>query len=133
MNEDIYTFFKSRDADGLSDFMEKNSDTGRLKIQSSLAGGAIPLKDANIVIYKDFNDGRWIFYDGKTNSSGIADNIVLPAPPYKAPTPDDVEGPHATYMMSIEKDGFDPIVKPVDIYRGIKTLQPIVLNINGEV
>ncbi len=125
MNGDMYSLFRRRDAGRLSEFMERNSETGKLKVQASLAGGTIPVEGVKIVIYKDFEDGRWVFFDGQTDSSGIVDNITLPAPPYKEPTIENVAGPHATYTMRAEKSGFTPMVRPVNIYSGLRTLQPV--------
>lgn len=78
MNIISYEEFKNTDL--FEDFIKENSDVGSLKVQVFTAYGAIPIKDTNIVVYKDIEEYRVIFFQGVTDISGIISDIKLPAP-----------------------------------------------------
>ena len=59
-------------------FISINNSNGILKIEASTAGEAYPLKDVNITISKMIDGNKVIFYQGKTNDSGVIESIVLP-------------------------------------------------------
>lgn len=61
-------------------FVKENPDIGLLKVQVFTAYNAIPIENTEVVISKDFGDTKVIFFRGITDSSGIIDNISLPAP-----------------------------------------------------
>ena len=66
--------------DEYQDFINENPDMGTLKVQVFTAYGAIPISDTDILISKDIGSYRVVFFRGRTDSSGIIDNISLPAP-----------------------------------------------------
>ena len=78
MNIISYEQFKNTDL--FDDFIKENNDVGNLKVQVFTAYGAIPVANTNIVVYKDIEEYRVIFFRGITDSSGIISNISLPAP-----------------------------------------------------
>ena len=78
------------------------------------------------------SDGRWVFFDGKTDKNGIIDLIRLPAPPYEQPTIDNVAGAYASYDLRAEKEGYNSMIKRLNIFSGIRTLQPLELEIKEE-
>lgn len=45
------------------------------------AQGIFPIPGASVEVYRDFGAVRETFYSGVTDSSGIADRILLPALP----------------------------------------------------
>ncbi|MBQ4061627.1 MAG: hypothetical protein IJD14_02090 [Christensenellaceae bacterium] len=116
----------------LAEFNDLNSAEGVLKVQASLANGDIPVEGVNVVVYKDLSDGRWVFFDGKTDKNGIIDLIRLPAPPYEQPTIDNVAGAYASYDLRAEKEGYNSMIKRLNIFSGIRTLQPLELEIKEE-
>lgn len=61
-------------------FIEENPSAGSLKIQVFTADQAIPIENANIFITKKIGNYNVLFFRGVTDSSGIIDNIILPAP-----------------------------------------------------
>ena len=71
-------FMKSQD---YFDFIEENSGEGLLKVQAFTANQAYPLEGVNIEVYKNINGKNVLFFSGVTDTSGIIDNIVLPAKP----------------------------------------------------
>ena len=62
------------------DIMNLYGDTGNLKVQVFTAYGAIPIQNTNIVVYKDIEEYRVVFFQGVTDISGIISDIKLPAP-----------------------------------------------------
>ncbi|MBQ6324053.1 MAG: hypothetical protein IJI22_04375 [Bacilli bacterium] len=74
------SFEEFKNNDIYEDFMNSNPALGYLKIQIVGASGAIPIKDALVTIYKDIGEENVVFFEGRTNDSGIIENIVLPAP-----------------------------------------------------
>lgn len=61
-------------------FIQENPSVGSLKVQVFTADQAIPLPNTQIFITKEIGNYNVIFFEGITNSSGVIDNIVLPAP-----------------------------------------------------
>lgn len=76
----IISYEEFKNTDLYDDFIKENDDIGNLKVQVFTAYGAIPIENTNIVVYKDIEEYRVIFFQGVTDSSGIISDIVLPAP-----------------------------------------------------
>lgn len=116
-------FMKSQD---YFDFIEENSGEGLLKVQAFTANQAYPVEGVNIEVYKNINGNNVLFFSGVTDTSGIIDNIVLPA----KPSVDDVNSVEdivftnynliATYPKSNMKREFE-----VSIFDNLKVIQPI--------
>ncbi len=63
------------------EFIKNNPSKGFLKIRAYAANGAVPISGLKVVVTKNINENtNVIFFEGITNSSGIIDNIALPAP-----------------------------------------------------
>ena len=77
----IISYEEFKNTDLYEDFIKENSDIGNLKVQVFTAYGAIPISDTSIVVYKDIEEYRVVFFQGNTDSSGIISDIKLPAPP----------------------------------------------------
>ena len=61
-------------------FVVVNPEQGSLKVMAFTAYQAIPIEDAEIIITKEIGGNNVLFFRGYTDSSGIIDNITLPAP-----------------------------------------------------
>ena len=70
-------FMKS---DLYKDFIKENPSTGFLRIRAYSANEALPVEGIKIMIKTNYKDNTLIFYEGKTNDSGLIDRIKLPAP-----------------------------------------------------
>lgn len=125
-------FSKEINSENFSDFMKKNNTYGGFKAQASLAGGDIPLSGVNIKIYNELNDGQHLFFQGITNANGIIDGVQLPAPPYEKPTLSNISGPYAKYELLAEKEGYNSILKQINIYSGIRTLLPLEFTVKED-
>ena len=117
--EDVLTY---------DEFIVQNTASGVLRIQASAGGQSIPLGNVRVSVYKDLADGRHIFYTVTTNSDGVADGMVLPAPPRENSIIGNGMAPFANYSVIAERDGMrGETVENVPIFAGVKSIQPITL------
>lgn len=103
-------------------FINENTDTGGLKIQAFTAYNAIPIPDTEIMISKDIGNNRVVFFRGFTDSSGIIDNILLPAPKSVVGS---IEAPlYTTYNLTAIHVGYESIKQySIGMFGGIKVIQ----------
>lgn len=78
MNFINYEEFKKTES--YQNFIKENPSTGTLKVEVFTAYQAIPIPDTDIIITKDIDNKKVLFFAGKTDSSGMISNIVLPSP-----------------------------------------------------
>lgn len=110
------------------EFLSENTDQGVLRVQASAGGQSIPLSNVRITVYRDLADGRHIFYTVTTDSDGIADGMVLPAPPRINSVEGNGSSPFASYSVAAQRDGLrSAVVENVPIFAGVKSIQPIIL------
>ena len=108
------------------EFLVGNSDTGVLRVQASAGGQSIPLSNVNITVYRDFSDGRHVFYQVTTNSDGVADGMLLPAPPRVNSVEGNGQTPFADYTVTASREGLRSLtVENVPIFSGVRSIQPI--------
>ena len=62
------------------DYLKVNNSIGYLNIRAFKANEAIPVKGLNITITNTINNNTIIFFEGKTDDSGMINNIALPTP-----------------------------------------------------
>ncbi len=109
-------------------FLAENTGEGVLRVQTSAGGQSIPLPDVRITVYRDLADGRHIFYTVTTDPNGVADGMILPAPPRENSIEGNGASPFASYSVSAGRDGLSPAaVENVPIFAGVKSIQPITL------
>lgn len=80
MNEIFYDDEVFRQSEMYQNFIRENPLTGCLKIRATSANEAVPIENINIRISKQINGYKIIFFEGKTDTSGMINNIILPAP-----------------------------------------------------
>lgn len=116
------------------EFITQNPDKGTLKVQVFTADQAIPIPDTEIYITKEIGDYNVLFFQGVTDSSGIIDNIELPAPggEYNVET---FEIPKSTtYNLVASNDKYKEIKQyNISMFGGVRVLQYIKMlsNIGG--
>lgn len=124
--------FKKTEA--YQEFIAQNPDKGILKVQVFTADQAIPIPDTEIYITKEIGDYNVLFFQGVTDSSGIIDNIELPAPggEYNVET---FEMPKSTaYNLVASNDKYKEIKQyNISMFGGVRVLQYIKMlsNIGG--
>ena len=62
------------------DFISANKGMGILKIRASAANSAVPISNLKVTVSTIIDNNNVIFFEGYTNSSGVIENISLPAP-----------------------------------------------------
>lgn len=118
------------------DFISKNPKTGYLKIRAYLANEAISIAGLNVVVSTIFNNDKIILFEGKTNESGIINDIPLPAPEIN---PNNLDVPYyTTYTIeaTFPNSNIEKTYK-VNIYDNIHVVQNITaspkMNFQGEI
>ena len=63
------------------EFLKNNPGRGFLKIRATSASEAVPVEGVQITVSKEIGDNNIIFFDGRTDESGMINGIILPTPP----------------------------------------------------
>lgn len=118
----IISYEEFKNTDLYEDFIKENDDVGNLKVQTFTAYGAIPVEDTNIVVYKDIEEYRIIFFQGITDSSGIISDIVLPAP--KMVTSNEEVPIYTIYNMTAFNTGYETLKNfSIGMLGGVNVIQ----------
>ena len=106
-----------------NDFLNENKGIGYLKIRAFTASEAVPIVNLNITVTKEIGEYDVIFFEGVIDSSGMINDIALPACDRSI---SNLEVPScAVYNVSAKKDKFNENFYNVKVYNGIKTLTTI--------
>ena len=126
MNNISYTDFQKTSF--YQEFIRQNPSFGNLKVVVSTASSAYPIENAEVVVGKIIGPYRVIFFRGKTDSSGVIENIQLPSP--NLLQIGSLEIPeYAIYTIDASALGYESVYEySIGIFSGIKVLQNIVLN-----
>lgn len=87
------------------EFIRNSPGTGYLKIRATSAFEAVPVEGLNIKVSKEIGNNKVIFYEGKTDYSGMINDIVLSAP--MAITDDLVEPKFNTYKIEAKNENIN--------------------------
>jgi len=113
-------------------FIAGHPKTGYLRIQAYRGQMAFPAPGVRVVITKEFTDGDRTFFSGITDENGIIDGIELPAPPRGNSLDFILPDKAATYLLQALNGDYDGITREVEIFDGIKTIQPLALILSKE-
>ena len=105
-------------------FIRQNPSQGYLKIRAFAANQAIPISGLKVIVSTIIDNDNVIFFFFFTNSSGVIENIILPAPKLN---PNDLDVPNSIiYDVSITymPDNFNQTYK-VNIYENLGVIQNI--------
>lgn len=107
-------------------FIDENPGEGILKVQAFVANQAFPLENIKVKVYKNIGNDKVIFFEGVTDSSGIIDDIKLPA---KLPK-EDIEEVSDILYTDYEIEAINPESKEIKDYKvavfsDLKIIQPI--------
>lgn len=89
------------------EYLKENPSTGYLKVRATSLNEAMPIEGVNIIVSKKIGDDTIIFYEGKTDVSGMINDIKLPTP-IRVSNNEEVPN-FSTYNLRAiyEKDNFD--------------------------
>ena len=114
------------------EFLREHPSRGMLKIQASRASGAYPVPGLRVSLIKDFTDGEHLFYSGITDANGIIDGIELPAPPVENSLEYALPDKAASYILRTFSPDYADTERAVEIFGGIKTIQPLYMTLKTE-
>lgn len=118
----IISYEEFKNTDLYEDFIKENDDIGNLKVQVFTAYGAIPIENTNIVVYKDIEEYRIIFFQGITDSSGIISDISLPAP--RMVTSNEEVPIYTVYNMTAFNTGYETLKNfSIGMLGGVNVIQ----------
>ena len=115
-------YLEFKNSENYQTFLKNNPSVGYLKIRAYAARGAVPISNMKIVVTKDIEEEKIIFFEGVTNESGIIERITLPAP--KQVENDLLKPNNTVYDIKATYDGIDTNYQ-VRIYENILVIQPI--------
>ena len=111
------------------EYIQAYPGRGTLKVQSSVARGAYPMKNVLVDVSQIYNGVRYSLYNDVTDISGIVENIVLPARSIESTLNfDAAQIPEAEYLVTVFHPDFKELVDcAVVIHDKIETILPITL------
>lgn len=114
-------------------FLRENPSRGILRIQAFRGNQAIPVKGVQVTVSHRLSDGtNYVFYSGVTDESGLVDAITLPAPVLQQSVEQGEPHPDADYDVTAQLPGFETVKAIVNIFPGIKTVQPVQLQLQED-
>ncbi|MBR0327575.1 MAG: hypothetical protein IIX09_07205, partial [Clostridia bacterium] len=109
------------------EFLAANPQTGALRVQAFIGAQGLPVQGALVTVSAAFKDGERVLYAVKTNSDGIADNLILPAPDREASQIPGSQNPFAEYNVSVSHPDYrTAFFTGVPVFAGVKSIQPVV-------
>ncbi|MBQ7596142.1 MAG: hypothetical protein IJU45_05705 [Clostridia bacterium] len=121
------------------EFLQNNPQSGTLKVQVYATDQSYPIDNARVTVFLDLKNGAKEMFSALTNTDGIVDSIVLPAPD-KAMSQSPSNSaflPYAVYTTVIERPGYvNAKYTNVPVFSGIESIQgvemvPLVANGDG--
>ncbi len=92
-------------------FIQENPDVGYLKVHAFTAYGAVPIPGASILITKDIENHKVIFFQGLTDENGMISDIELPAPRAIPVSEPDIVPEYTVYNMTAIHEGYETLKK----------------------
>ncbi len=92
-------------------FIEENPSTGNLKVKVFTAYKAIPIPDTRILVTKDIDGQKVLFFSGLTDSSGMISDIELPSPEENTNFKPGDDAEYAMYDVTAIHEGYERIKK----------------------
>lgn len=121
MNTLTYDEFMKTEA--YPSFIKENSEMGILKIMVFTAHQGMPIENAEVAIIKNIDKDRILFFKGYTNSSGIIDNINLPAPPSGYNSQTEEVNAYTTYDLYVTHPEYEPFQHIIAMFGDLKVIQ----------
>lgn len=129
----LITYEEFKKTEGYKKFIKENPDKGYLKIQAFTAYQAIPIENVEILITKDIGNDKVIFFQRKTDSSGIINNIELPAPTGTVDLNAQEIPKYTTYDLTAIHEGYEAIKKyEIAMFGDVRVIQYIKMTSETE-
>ncbi len=110
-------------------FISNNPSKAFVKVRASSINEALPIKDVSVSISKEIGNNTIIFFEGKTDESGMINDITLPAP-IRVKTNEEVpEFTKYNLNATYQKENFNKTY-PISVCCGVTILQHINITPN---
>ena len=110
---------------------ESMPGTGYLTVRVTTAGGAIPLRDAEVIVRGNTPATSGVYYEQRTDRNGLTQKLPLPAPAAGlsgAPGAPGASAPYSTYNIDVSMPGYyRNTYQNVPVFDRISALQPVEL------
>lgn len=106
------------------------SGSGFIRVSVSTARGALPVRDARVLIYgaDPANDNTGVLYSLQTDEDGRTEAAALPAPSRALSMQPGSAIPFARYNITVHRDGYGSVQNiGVPVFDGIVSTQPVNL------
>ena len=122
----VFPVMATVNGDVLQEFKGTYSGNGKLKVSVTSGQGSLPVQLAEVEV---FNGERLLIFTGRTDSSGIVDNIVLPALPTElSENYETAEKSGVEYFVTVKHKSFEDVIDiPIKIYNKIESILPVNL------
>ena len=120
------------------EFKGERNKRGILRVETYGSNGLYPVGNSRVVVYKEIDGEKYYIYDSHTDSSGILDNLQLPAPDKSLSETEQGSGglaPYATYDIFVSHPGFiSTYLKNVPIFDSTVSIQSVEMlpTVSGE-
>ena len=110
-------------------FRSAHPEQGSLRVQVSSGRELFPVPGAEVEVYRDFGTVRETFHTGVTDSSGIADRILLPTLPASLGLSSDTAGISGTaYTVAVSHSDYHcPEHQQVLVFPRIESVLAVTL------
>lgn len=115
----------------MDEYLEKYCEQGILRIQAFRGQQAIPVEGVHITVRCPIGGDLMIFFEGSTDSSGIIDPILLPAPKPETSLSPNQSDPCSEYEIIAEHPDFETLTTTVMVFPGVKTIQPLQMRLKA--
>ena len=115
-----------------------NTRSAMQRFETYSSNGLYPVGNSRVVVYKEIGGEKYYIYDSHTDSSGILDNLQLPAPDKSLSETEQGSGglaPYATYDIFVSHAGFiSTYLKNVPIFDSPVSIQSVEMlpTVSGE-
>ena len=120
------------------EFKSECNKRGILRVETYGSNGLYPVGNSRVVVYKEIDGEKYYIYDSHTDSSGILDNLQLPAPDKSLSETEQGSGglaPYATYDIFVSHPGFiSTYIENVPIFDSTVSIQSVEMlpTVSGE-
>lgn len=120
------------------EFKGECNKRGILRVETYSSNGLYPVGNSRVIVYKEIDGEKYYIYDSHTDSSGILDNLHLPAPDKSLSETEQGScglAPYATYDIFVSHPGFiSTYLENVPIFDSTVSIQSVEMlpTVSGE-
>lgn len=120
------------------EFKGECNKRGILRVETYGSNGLYPVGNSRVIVYKEIDGEKYYIYDSHTDSSGILDNLQLPAPDKSLSETEQGScglAPYATYDIFVSHPGFiSTYLENVPIFDSTVSIQSVEMlpTVSGE-